>query len=231
MDIRKKHTQHTYSKIHHIYTEDFEKDYGNFHLIDDLLDLFRHHRLQKFPLVDLGSGPGRVIDYILKKDHKLTSIVGVDFEKNFYERMKKKYQDFDKVKIFHEDMLDFTARQKNNSIGSYIASYSLIHLPDPEIDELFLFISRSLVKRGLFLFSCYRGTRKELEQQPYQVKKDYRLNHREILLVYMNYFTENELSERLKKAGLEIIKTEILSPALQKGIFPHKQIWIIAEKL
>src|SRR3989344_6703173 len=101
-------------------------------------------------------------------------------------------------------MLDFTARQKTNSIGTYIASYSLIHLPDPEIDELFLFISRSLVKRGLFLLSCYRGTRKELEQDPYQLNKDFRLNHDETLLLYMNYFSEEELRDRLKRVRMEI---------------------------
>ena len=94
MDIRKKHTQKTYSVIHHLYTDDFEKNYENFHLVDDLLNLVKHHKLQKYPVIDLGSGPGRVINYILKKDHKLTSIIGVDFEKNFYERMKKKYQSF-----------------------------------------------------------------------------------------------------------------------------------------
>src|SRR3989338_11059394 len=100
MDIRKKHTQKTYSVIHHLYTEDFEKDYENFHLIDNLLDLLKHHKLQKYPVVDLGSGPGRVIDYILKKDRKLASIIAVDFEKNFCEKMKNKYQNLNKVKVF-----------------------------------------------------------------------------------------------------------------------------------
>ncbi len=231
MDIRKKHTQKTYSVIHNLYTEDFEKNYENFHLIDDLLKLIKLHKLQKYPVVDLGSGPGTAIDYILKREHSLSSIIGVDFEKNFYERMKKKYLKFNRVKVVHEEMLDYVARQKNNSIGSYIASYSLIHIPDLEIDELFLFISRSLVKKGLFLFSCYRGLKKGLEQEPYQIYRDTRLHYDEILLLYMNYFTENELRERLSQARLEIIKMEIFSPSSEKGAFPHKQIWVIAEKI
>ncbi|OGK22143.1 hypothetical protein A3C98_01845 [Candidatus Roizmanbacteria bacterium RIFCSPHIGHO2_02_FULL_37_15] len=231
MDIRKKHTQKTYSAIHHLYTEDFEKDYENFYFIDDLLKLVKLHRLQKHPLVDLGTGPGNVIDYILKKENKFASIIGVDFEKNFTDRLRVKYQKLDKIKVVHEDMLEFTARQKHNSIGTYIASYSLIHIPDFEIDELFLFIQRSLVKRGLFLFSCYRGNRKMLEQEPYQLYRDTRLRHEEILLLYMNYFTEQELKERLLRVGLDIIKLEILSPPSGKSAFPHKQIWVIAEKV
>jgi len=231
MDIRKKHTQKTYSVIHHLYTEDFEKNYENFHLIDEFLKLIKLHKLQKYPLVDLGSGPGNVTDYILNKKNTISSIVAVDFERNFYEKLKIKYQKFNQVKVVHEDILDFTAKQKNNSIGAYIASYSLIHIPDLEIDELFLFINRSLAKKGLFLFSCYRGTKKELEQVSYQVYRDTRLQHDETLLLYMNYFSEDELRDRLLKARLEIIKMEILSPSSGKGAFPHKQIWVIAEKV
>ena len=231
MDIRKKHTQKTYSVIHNLYTEDFGKNYENFHFVDDLLKLIKLPKLQKYPIVDLGTGPGNVVDYILKKEESLSSIIAVDFEKNFYEKLKKKYLKVNNVKVVHEDMLEFTARQTNNSVGAYIASYSLIHIPDFEIDELFLFINRSLVEKGLFLFSCYRGTDKKLEQEPYQVFRDTRLQHEGILLIYMNYFTEHELRERLRKAGMDILKMEIFPPSSKRGDFPNKQIWVIAEKI
>src|SRR3989344_8667956 len=228
MDIRKKHTQKTYSVIHHLYTEDFEKNYENFHLIDEFLKLIKLHKLQKYPLVDLGSGPGNVTDYILNKKNTISSIVAVDFERNFYEKLKIKYQKFNQVKVVHEDILDFTAKQKNNSIGAYIASYSLIHIPDLEIDELFLFINRSLAKNGLFLFSCYRGTEKGLEQEPYQVYRDTRLHHSETLLIYMNYFSEKELRNKLRKAGMDILKMEIFPSSGKLFDFSYKKIWLIA---
>ena len=229
--VYKKHTQKTYSVIADLYTHDFEKDYGNFHFIDQFLKLIQFHKLKQYPFVDLGTGPGTVIDYVLKRQHLLSSITGVDFGKKFCERLVKKYMKFNRIKIVCEDMVDFTARQKNNSVGSYVASYSLIHLPDLEIDELFLFIQRSLVKNGLFLFSCYRGTKKELEQERYQVIRDLRLHHDEPLMVFMNYFTESEIKRRLHNIGMEIIKMEVIAASSRLEDIPQKQIWVIAEKI
>lgn len=231
MHLYKNHTQKTYSVISDLYTHDFEKDYGNFHFVDQFLRLIKLHTLERYPLVDLGTGPGTVISYILNKEHNLSSIIGVDFEKNFYEYLKKKYKTFNRIKIIHEDMIDFTARRKKDSVGSYIACYSIIHLPDHEVDELFLFIQRSLVKNGLFIFSCFRGTKKELEQERYQVVRDLRLHHDEPLMVFMNYFTEGELKSRLHNVGLQIIKMEVVDPSPRVEDIPKKQIWVIAEKI
>lgn len=231
MHLYKKHTQKTYSVVADLYTHDFEKDYGNFHFIDQFLKLIKLHELERYPHVDLGTGPGTTISYILNKEHNLSSIIGVDFEKKFCDYLEKKYKTFPRIKVVHEDMVDFTSRQKKNSIGSYIACYSIIHLPDHEVDELLLFIQRSLVKKGLFIFSCFRGTKKELEQERYQVIRDLRLHHDEPLMVFMNYFTESELKRRLHNVGLEIIKMEVINPSAKIEDIPQKQIWVIAEKI
>ncbi|OGK17693.1 hypothetical protein A2866_05930 [Candidatus Roizmanbacteria bacterium RIFCSPHIGHO2_01_FULL_39_8] len=231
MHLYKKHTQKTYSIISDLYTSDFEKDYGNFHFIDQFLKLIKLHKLELYPLVDLGTGPGTAINYILNKQHNLSSISGVDFEKKFCDYLKNKYKTFNRIKIIHEDMVDFTSKQKKNSVGSYIACYSIIHLPDHEIDELFMFIQRSLVKKGLFIFSCFRGTKKELEQERYQVIRDLRLHHDEPLMTFMNYFTETELKKRLYNIGFEIIKIEVVNPSSRVEDIPKKQIWVIVEKI
>lgn len=138
MDIRKTLTQKNYSVIAELYIEDFEKNYENFHFIDDLLKLITLHKLEEYSVVDLGSGPGTVIDYILKKGKNRSSLVAVDFNQFFCGRMNKKYIQKKNIKIVHEDIVDFTKRQKTQSIGAYIASYSIIHIPDGEIDELIL---------------------------------------------------------------------------------------------
>lgn len=230
MDIRKKHTHKTYSVIAPLYIEDFEKNYENFHYVDDVLKLRDTRRLNHYPIVDLGSGPGTTIDYILKKSKKQTSIIAVDFNQHFCERMNRKYLMHNHVKIVCEDMASFVKDQRPSSIGIYIASYSLIHIPDWEIDELFNHIKRSLVKNGLFLFSCYKGTYKGLEQERYQVIGDSRLSHDATLLCYMNYFTEAELEERLVKSGMQIVKMETLPASKNEKDMPHEQIWVIAEK-
>lgn len=231
MDIRKKHTHKTYSIITPLYIEDFEKNFENFHYIDDTLKLKDLRKLTDYPTVDLGSGPGTVIDYLLKKSKKHIPLIAVDFNQHFCERMNKKYAIHDHIKIVCEDITSFVKGERTSSIGVYLASYSLIHIPDSEIDEFLKNIQRSLVKNGLFLFSCYKGTHKGLELERYQVIGDSRLRHDSTLLCYMNYFTEFELEDRLTKVGIQIIKMETLPASKNEKDISHDQIWVIAEKI
>ncbi|MBI4009063.1 class I SAM-dependent methyltransferase [Candidatus Roizmanbacteria bacterium] len=231
MDIRKKLTQKNYSIIAKLYTEDLERNYENFNFIDDVLQLWKLHKLQIYPIVDLGSGPGTVIDYILKQHKKIHPLIAVDFNEYFCDRMNRKYIHSKNINVVHEEMVQFVKRQKALAIGAYICSYSLIHIPENEIDQLLQSIKRSLVKNGLLLISCFKGTTKGMEQERYQVLKDSRLVYNETLLCYMNYFTEDELRKRLKKAGMEIVKMEVVSKGKKDVDIPNEQIWVIAEKL
>ncbi len=231
MDTQKKLTQKNYSIIANLYIEDFEKDYQNFHFIDDAIKLRKIHKLSHYPIVDLGSGPGTVIDYMIKKDKHIRALVAVDFNESFCHRMNHKYIHNQNVKIVCEDLVKYVAEQKPSSIGVYIASFSLIHIPDHEIDALFVSIHKTLVKGGIFVFSCHRGVKKGMEQEPYQKIQDTRLKHESVLLNYMNYFTEHELRERLRKAKLEIIKMEVIDASVKIGEFDNKKIWVIAEQI
>lgn len=230
MDIRKILTQKNYSVIAELYIKDFEKNYENFYFVDDLFKLLSIRNLKEHPIVDLGSGPGTVIDYILQKKKNLSTLIAVDFNQPFCERMNRKYIHKNNIKIVHEDIVDFTKRQKPSTVGAYIAAYSVIHIPDGEINELFSSIHKSLVKGGLVLISCFRGQKKSMERERYQVIKDIRLKYDETLLCYMNYFSETELAKRLEKIGFEIVKMEVLPSGEKIADIPNKQIWVIAEK-
>ncbi len=47
----------------------------------------------------------------------------------------------------------------------------------------------------------------------------------------MNYFTEDELKQRVVNAGLEVIKIETFETKIVPGEIPVPKIWLLAKKL
>ena len=127
-------------------------------------------------------------------------------------------------------MLEVLKTQPNSSVAAYIANYSLIHIPDEEVDLLLSHVCRSLATGGYFMMSCHKGTYKGMEQEPYQAQKDSRLNVEDILSTYMNYFTEEELQRRIENAGFELRKMDTVEATDVPGEIPVPKIWVLAQK-
>lgn len=228
MDKRKLLTRQNYSKIIKLYTQDFGKDYEHFEFIDKLVDLLKKENLENKEIVDLGTGPGNVIDYLYGKG--LRKLTAVDITPEFCDLVREKYKKDKNVRIVCGDMADYLKKAKDSSIAAYIASYSIIHIPDEEVDEVFTQIKRTLMPGGLFMMSCHKGTTKNMEADLYQIQKDPRLKVKEKLVSYMNYFTEHELKERIKKAGLNLLRMETFEPKGCTGDFPVPKIFLITQK-
>lgn len=227
MDKRKLLTQNDYSKIYKLYSADFEKDYEHFEIIDEVIGLLSKNKLSDKPMVDLGSGPGTVSDYLYNKGIK--NITAVDFTEEFCEFLKEKYKN-KSIKVVKSDITEFVVNQITNSIASYFANFSLIHIPDEEIDPIFKSISRSLLPGGMFVMVCFKGKFKGLEKEPYQAQNDKRLSINKELSLYMNYFTETELVRRVKSAGLEVLKINSFAHNSSDVGFTNDKIWLVCQK-
>lgn len=225
-DNRKIQTQKDYGTISDMYHADFGSDTEHFDLIDNALIFLEAHGLKDTAVVDLGSGSGVVTTYLLEKGFK--NITAVDLTPEFCEIITRKHGN--NVDVICEDMTQYLRESKTSSIGGYFANYSIIHVPDEEVDQLFTDIKRTLVLGGLFLMSCHKGTFKGMEQEPYQQQKDTRLTSDKKLETYMNYFTEEELKNRINKAGLKIITMETYQAKIVPGEINVPKIWLIAEK-
>jgi hypothetical protein len=142
--------------------------------------------------------------------------------------ISSKYKE--KIGVDCEDMVSYLERTKTGSVGAYIANYSIIHIPDEEIDSLFKNIQRTLTSGGLFLMSCHEGTFKGMEQEPYQQQRDERIQTDEKLAIYMNYFTEEELRERIENAGLKILSLDSFKTKSMPGEIQVPKIWILGQK-
>lgn len=228
-DVRKKQTQKNYDGIAELYAADFENDNRGFDsLINPLVSNLDENNLEN-AVVDLGTGPGNVVDYLLKLGIK-NKIIGVDFTKKFCDNSIIKYSNKQQVDIVFDDFVDYVSKQPNDSISAYISSYSIIHIPDEEIDGLFENIERSLQKKGMAAFLVYEGTQKGMEQEPYQKEEDSRLKITEKLESYSNCFEIEELKERLTKVGLKVIKINNPEMDFIPGEYQQPKIFVLAQK-
>lgn len=227
MDKRKLATQKDYSIISSIYAHDFGQDFEYFDFIEQLIRELPD--LQNGKVVDLGSGPGTVVDYLFQR--AVHNVTAVDITSEFCGMIAKKYENEPSVQIYNGDMVEFIAGHVDSSIAAYTANYSIIHIPDEEIDPLFQEIHRTLVPHGMFFMSCHTGAHKGMEIEPYLEQQDPRLNGDEHLEAYMNYFTEDELKNRLFHAGLKVIRMETFEVGMVPGEIAVPKIWLLARKV
>ena len=223
-DLRKTKTKNDYAIISSMYEDDFGKDYDHFDFIDQTLFSLEESNI-KLPIVDLGSGPGVVARFL--EGRGVANIISVDITPEFCQMTKTNTR---YTKVICEDMVSYVDKQKDQSIGAYIANYSIIHIPDEEVDILLQNIHRSLTVNGIFMMSCHRGIFKGMEQEPYQTQNDSRLNNSEKLETYMNYFTPEELKERIHASGLIIVRLETYKTKDVPGELPVPKIWLLAKK-
>ncbi|MEN9328701.1 MAG: hypothetical protein RI947_1509 [Candidatus Parcubacteria bacterium] len=226
-DNRKLQTQQNYSKINKLYADDFGKDYDHFDFIDLVINHLSQNKLEKLPIIDLGAGSGVVTDYLIEKGQQ--KVTAIDITPEFCGMIRQKHKN--KVHVVCEDMVEAIKNQQSSSIGAYIANYSIIHIPEEEVDSMLSNIARSLFNQGLFLMSCHKGTYKGMEQEPYQSQNDSRLNEQNELSTYMNYFMEDELKQRVEHAGLVILKMDTFETKIVPGEIPVPKIWLLAKKV
>jgi SAM-dependent methyltransferase len=229
MDTRKEKTREAYNAIASIYEEDFGKDreYFNLFILPILFDIRKHHLAG--PIVDLGSGPGNVVDYLVENEVE-NQIIAVDFAAKFCELLQEKFQETPKVKVAESDMIQFVANQPPDSIAAYIANYSLIHVPDESFDELLRSMYQTLEIGGYLAFAVWGGIKKQMEPVPYQVQSDLRLQSETVLESYMNNFTVDELRGRLTHAGFVDIFLKTFKTDPLPGEFDQPKIIGYAKK-
>jgi SAM-dependent methyltransferase len=228
MDPRKLKTQQDYSTISQLYIEDFGEYYEHFELINKLINLLNKNQIQNKPVVDLGCGPGQVTNHLYQKG--LRNIIAIDFVPEFTQYVKQFYSNKIGVAVINQDIETFVTTQKNDSIAAYIDCFSLMHIPNENIDSVYNNIYQSLITKGLFLTACHQGKYKGMETEPYQAQKDSRLKTNKKLEIYMNYFQENELKERIGSVGFNIKNSHTFKIEDLHGSPQTPQIWLIAEK-
>ena len=230
VDGRMLSTRRNYAAIVGLYTEDFGNDHRHLvDFLDPMLTIVNGQNLSG-PMIDLGSGPGNVVDYLLLKKGITSDIFAVDFVSGFCRSLSEKYKNNPNVKVVNEEFVEFIAKQPNDSVVAYTAGFSIIHIPDDKIDDLFRDITRTLKPGGLFFFSVYEGNDKGMAPEPYQEDKDPRLDViSERLEAYMNNFQSSELGKRLERVGMKKVKLVVANDG-KPGEYSNSKIFGLFQK-
>jgi ubiquinone/menaquinone biosynthesis C-methylase UbiE len=177
-----------YNKTAKNYAEKFNDELNHKHLDRILLKHFVDENINRGRLIDLGCGPGQTTKFLA--DHELTDIVGIDISEEMIEVAKKinAHLQFDKGDILKLQYPD-------NTFGSAIAFYSIVHFDDEQVSIAFKEVKRVLKEEGQFLFSFHVGEE--------VIHLEDFLEHKVNIDFY--FFETNKLIDLVKETGFTII--------------------------
>ena len=115
-----------------------------------ILTHFAKENKSKGKTIDLGCGPGQTTRFVYEQG--LKNIIGTDISPCMVEKARVLNPG---IEFEVADMLNL--HYSNNSFGSAIAFYSIVHFNETELKKAFAEINRVLTDGGQFLFSFHIG--------------------------------------------------------------------------
>lgn len=158
----------------------------------ELINKFKSFLDKDSTIVDLGGGAGKLSNYFIQKGFNSTCY---DFSENMRNYAQRNFPD---VPFILDDILNVNNHFSSNSLEAITSMYSLFHIPKEDINQLFLDINNILKENGLFCFSLQLGNGEEFVDEPYLKEKGKNV-------LYMNYFTKNEIYDLLNESNFDII--------------------------
>jgi ubiquinone/menaquinone biosynthesis C-methylase UbiE len=139
-----------YNKTATSYAHKFIDELNHKHLDQILLKHFVDENINNGRSIDLGCGPGQTTKFIF--DQELTDIVGIDISEEMIKVAKEinphlHFETGDILKLHYRD----------NTFGSAIAFYSIVHFDEEQMRLAFKEVKRVLKREGQFLFSFHVG--------------------------------------------------------------------------
>lgn len=179
-------------KDYDLIASQYSRDFGNY--IEDL-DVYRE--FEKYldkdsTILDLGAGSGRTYSYFKEKGYKY---IGLDFSQKMQEYAYLLHGNFSYI---NDDMVNLKDYFSSNSIDAIFAVYSLFHLPNNDLKNLFANAYDVLKDNGIFLFTYQVGLGEEMTDEPYLEDKGKNV-------VYMNYQTDEEIKNYLEQFSFKLV--------------------------
>lgn len=148
--------------------------------------------LDSAKILDLGAGTGRTYSYFNAKGYQY---MGLDF----LEEMKNiAYRIHGEFSYIIDDMINVKRHFTNGSLDAVFAVYSLFHLPNNELKQLFSNIYDILKINGIFLFTYQIGQGEEMVDEPYLKEKGKKV-------LYMSYQSNEDIKNLLNQFYFEEI--------------------------
>ncbi|MEZ4824998.1 MAG: methyltransferase domain-containing protein [Bacteroidia bacterium] len=200
-----------YDKTAENYAAKFSNELEHKHLDQILLRAFIQENKDNGKLIDLGCGPGQTTVFLY--ENGLQNLIGTDLSS---EMISVATRSNPQLHFEQADMLKL--KYQDDSFGSAIAFYAIVHFDYEQIKTAFREVQRVLMKNGHFLFSFHVGTG----------------------LIHFDHFLEHEVDidfaffevERIKEILLDLdfeIK-DIIERHPYSTEYPSKRAYFWAEK-
>ncbi len=184
-----------------------ELEYKNLDRI--LLKAFVEQNKFNGKLIDLGCGPGQTTKFIY--DCGLTNSIGTDLSD---EMVKVAAQLNPRLHFEQADMLDLN--YADNSFGSAIAFYAIVHFDYVQIKKAFTEVKRVLKENGEFLFSFHVGD--EIIHVDTFLDKE--------VDIKFQFFQTEKIKEILRELDFEIIDIINRQPYSTEHPTERAYIWV-----
>lgn len=177
-----------YDKTAESYADKFSNELDGKHLDQILLKAFGRQNMDKGKLIDLGCGPGQTTKYLF--DNGFQNILGTDLSA---EMVKVATRLSPNIKFEQADLLQL--QYSDNSFGSAIAFYAIVHFDYEQIKRALTEVKRVLSCNGDFLFSFHIGN--EIVSLDKFLDKDVNIK--------FQFFEVDKIKTLIEDVGLDII--------------------------
>lgn len=195
--------------------EAYAQKYQNVELYSSSLDFFCICLEKgKERILDLACGPGNLSRYLLNKRPDL-QLTGTDLAENMISIARKNNPEAD-FKVMDGRQL----HQLNGSFDGIVCSFLLPYLSINETEALLSSIKEKLSPQGILYLSAIEG-----DYASSRYKKGSTGDE-----IFMHYYDEKTLLEKLKVSGFEILKTEHILYPMADGS-KEEDIILVARKI
>lgn len=179
-------TRASYDEAAQQYHQERKKILASQKQLDDFISMVQSPAM----VLDVGCGAGQDSGYLAQK----YTVEGIDNSAKLIEiaRLESPECTFHVADIVHYDLPE-------NKYKGVWARDILHHIQANDIDHVFSKIANSLVDEGILYTIVREGVGEGVEKE---IREGYELNR------YYNYFSEAELVQRARQAGLELVKIE-----------------------
>jgi 2-polyprenyl-3-methyl-5-hydroxy-6-metoxy-1,4-benzoquinol methylase len=192
--------------------ESYKDKFMSFPLYEDKVKDFITFLPHKNKVLDLGCGPGNVLN-VLCSSGKEFSVTGLDLSEKMIEVAKN---NIPTGEFYCKDIRDINFSE--DSFDVIILSFCIVHLEHSDVEALIKKISKYLENKGKIYLSFMEGKKSGFETTSFSKEE-----------IYFNYYSADEIVNLLNKYGFKTFKISKQDYPETDGTFTT-DVFIFAEK-